>query len=586
LRRKPLPLSFKVFIGTIIGLVFVVWLGALSNTINNPEKTLANTAANLTGRSKSAEQMIGNIKHFDHAIRQFLQKYGALNTNELANKLTACLPHSLYESHVFELLPNLKLVEIDTALNASNYFVLLNNGKVEVMPIIGLDVYDSNSFLPHSDKTPNSKNENEGQLLVLLGHSAGIHGHRPRVKVFLISSTMQSDNIVDLTDTVLPKTYGEGNAKFSPNQKDIELSISTFSRGQELNVFSPEQLKSSLPVEDELLYEQLIWQNNSYTLRRQTPTSKMYALYALANALKNHDRSSSLQRYLSVNAKHIIDQNSLPTGEKGFTISSLKGTKKTNNFLYILKNDVLKAIIELRPITTGRKGPGSNMWYVNSLTLSKPSSASIAHATQTTNLPTSLPIAPSATQSTNQVTRSQPITQTTSTPTTQISNSSANQPITQPNKVENIQQTYTNQQGFQVSFLPDLRSNIKLRSGPGTNYRPVYEVTPNRKVTIIGKENGWYRAKIDNKEGYIFAGLVNNNHRSNDYKNATIKFSTTIKDEKLHSAGNVHAGEYVVILNGLKNNRYKIISSNGKTGYVSKEAIDGNPVESPPPSVP
>ncbi len=96
--------------------------------------------------------------------------------------------------------------------------------------------------------------------------------------------------MVDLTDSVVPKYYGEGSAKFSPNQKDIELSISLFSRGQELNLFSPQQLKASLPVENESLYEQLIWQNNAYTLRSQPGTSKLYALYAAAHSLKDHNK--------------------------------------------------------------------------------------------------------------------------------------------------------------------------------------------------------------------------------------------------------------------------------------------------------
>lgn len=308
LRRKPLPLGFKVFIGTLVGVIFVFWLAALSSTINNPEKTLTSTASTLTGKSNSVEQMMGNIKHFDKAMYQFLQKYGSLTNGELASKLSTTLPKSLYENHIFEILPNLKLVEIDTALNASNYLVLLSNGQTKVLPINGLDVYDSNSFLPQNDKSESDKKAKEGQLLVLLGHTASMHGHQPRVKVLLLSSTLQSDNIIDLTDTTVPNLYGEGTAKFSPNQKDIELSISLFSRGQELNVFSAEQLKSTLPVENESLYEQLIWQNNSYSLRSQPGTSKLSALYAAASSLENHNKLARFHTYFSTGAKHTIEQ--------------------------------------------------------------------------------------------------------------------------------------------------------------------------------------------------------------------------------------------------------------------------------------
>jgi uncharacterized protein YgiM (DUF1202 family) len=590
LRRKPIPLSFKVFIGTLVGIVFVFWLAALSSAINNPEKTLTSTASTLTGKSNSAEQMMGNIKHFDKAMNQFLQKYGSLSSSELSSKLSTDLPKSLYESHIFEILPNLKLVEIDTALNATNYLLLLNNGQTQVLPIIGLDVYDSNSFLPQNNKSENDKKAKEGQLLVLLGHTANIHGHQPRVKVLLLSSTLQSDNIVDLTDTVVPRLYGEGSAKFSPNQKDIELSISLFSRGQELNVFSAEQLKSTLPVENESLYEQLIWQNDSYSLRSQPGTSKLYALYAAAHSLKNHIKLGRFRTYFSASARHTIEQTPPVKSEQGFVISTYKPTKKSGNSnnVYVLKNDTTKAIVELRTLSTGKKAASS--WYVNSLSVAKiipaaPTSVTVITPPQTKSEPepspqeaARLPLKEIEKPEANlkESTRSQSIKiekpdliETNKTPVV----------VPQPQQTTSSTTTAT-----EAHFIRGLKATVKLRSGPGIEHQSIYEVAPNERLSIIGKENGWYHVKVADKEGFVYAGLVNNH--KNGYRNTTIKQNCTVKDDQQHLITSLERGERLIILSGPRNNRYKIMLSDGKIGYVNRESIDSTVPESPPPSVP
>ncbi len=596
LRRKPLPLGFKVFIGILVGVIFVFWVAALSSTINNPEKTLTSTASTLTGKSNSAEQMMGNIKHFDKAMYQFLQKYGSLNNNELASKLSTALPKSLYENHIFEILPNLKLVEIDTALTASNYLVLLSNGQTEVLPIVGLDVYDSNSFLPQNDKSESGKKEKEGQLLVLSGHTS-IHGHQPRVKVLLLSSTLQSDNVIDLTDTAVPNLYGEGTAKFSPNQKDIELSISLFSRGQALNVFSAEQLKSTLPVENESLYEQLIWQNNSYSLHSQPGTSRLYTLYAAASSLKNHNKLGRFCRYFSAGARHTIEQTPIVKSEQGFTISAYKPLKKSGNSnnTYVLKNDFTKAIVELRPLSTAKKGLNTNGWYINSLSISKLTplaSANIPAATITETKPDQKKAASPDLKETikpdfKDITAKPNLKEVAKPSIPQIEGKP--QQTTLPNNNKSLDSTQKPlEQGFDASFARDLKANIKLRSGPGIDYQSIYEVKPNKPISIIGKENGWYRVKVDDKEGFIYAGLVAN-QKNNAYRSTLIKQNCTVKDDEQHSITSISRGDHLILLGDLQNNRYKVMLSDGKIGYIKREAIDGSPRpvrESPPPFVP
>ncbi len=599
LRRKPISLSVKIFVGTLVGLIFIFCLAALSTTLVNTDKALSNAALLLTSKSTSADSMMVNYKHFDQTMRAFLQKYGSLSSDELTNKLSTCLPKSLYEDHVFDLLPNLKLVEIDTALNASNYLVLLTNGKAEVLPIIGLDVYDTNSFLPQSNKTADGKKASEGQLLVLLGHTANIHGHQPRVKVLLLSSTLQSDNIIDLTDTAVPKLYGEGNAKFAPNQKDIELSTSLFSRGQELQLFSPQEIKSSLPVDNELLYEQLFWQNNCYTIHSQPGTSKLFALYAAASTLKNHNKIPRFHSYLSNTARQTIEQAPIITNDQGFTIKAYRGGKKaaTTGNIYELRDNSTRIIVELKP--TSRKVGGQTSWFVNSL--------SIAHAAPPVP---SVALAATTKQTKPEASKSavveKPRTTEAKLPENKLPKPTPAQVQTHPLAIsemptlpapkakeaaQKIKETSKSQN--QATFVPGLTSYVKMRSGPNTSYQSVQELDPKAAITIIGKENGWYKVKIANKEGYVYGGLVNN-HKSGGYINKTIKQASTVKDDQQHTIDNINTGDHLILLSGLKNNRYKVMLSNGKTGYVSKEAVDGGHsshhhagiASTPPPSVP
>ncbi len=588
LRRKPMPLGFKAFIGTLVGIVFVFWLAALSSTINNPEKNLTSTASTLTGKSNSAEQMMGNIKNFDEAMYKFLQKYGSLGNSELTSKLSITLPKSLYENHVFEILPNLKLVEIDTALNASSYLVLLSNGQTKVLPITGLGVYDSNSFLPQNDKSDNGKQAKEGQLLVLLGHTTSMHGHQPRVKVFLLSSTLQSDSIVDLTDTAVPKLYGEGTAKFSPNQKDIELSISLLSLGQELSAFPIGQLKASLPVENEALYEQLIWQNNAYSLHSQPGTSKLYTLYAVADALKNHNKLIHVRGYFSPVARRALEQTPIDKSEQGFVITSYKSLKKSGgaNNIYILKNDSLKAVVELKPLSNGKKGSG-NGWFVSTLSITKLTPG--PHASIPAATPTNLQ-SPQKNNKDDQKDKTNPAAEVTK-PTQPETEEKIKTVKTEETKKE-IQKTSAiatpTEQGVQASFARDLKANVKLRNGPGTTYESIYEIKPSQRVSILDKQNGWYRVKVDDKEGFIYAGLIAN-QKNNGYRSALIKQNCTVKDDEQHAIMHISRGDHLILVDGPQNDRYKIMLSDGKIGYVKKEAIDGAPRpvrESPPPFVP
>lgn len=264
-------------------------------------------------------------------------------------------------------------------------------------------------------------------------------------------------------------------------------------------------------------------------------------------------------------------------------------------------------IVELRPVSTGKKGASG--WYVNSLSITKLNPPVSVHApaaidteiksgAQDITKPNAKevvkpdlkePVKPGlkgATQPDLKEITKPDVNGTNNTavlaPQIQQTNPPVNNKIVDstPKQVE---------QGIQAAFARDLKANVKLRSGPGVEYQSIYEVKPNKHVFIIGKENGWYRVKIDDKEGFIFAGLISNHKNSGyGYKSTLIKQNCTVKDDQQHLIANIMRGEHLIILAGPRSNRYKIMLSDGKIGYVNRDAIDGTPTptESPPPFVP
>lgn len=523
LLRKPLSITSKIMIGSAVGLVSVVCLAALSTTMNNPEKALTKAAKQLTGKSSLPEHAVENYRDFDHAIMAILQKFGTLNNAELTEKLAANLPKSLYEAHVFELLPDVRLVEIDTALNVTDYLILLQGEKAAILPVIGLGVYEASSLLP---QTANAK-QTSGQMLVMLGHTAGVGGGHPTVKILHLSTNLQPENITDLSDSVVPKIFGEGSAKFAINKKDIDLTMSLLSRGQELKLFAKKQPRP-LPLENENLFDQLLWANNRYSLRAQPGTSKLAAIYAALASLANHGKISRYQSYLANNAAHVIVHNAPIASPEGFTINAYGNTKLgTAGNVFELIDGSHKIVIVLRPLTASKqKNDQSAKWIVDNLAITRESKSVARIASKPPE---------------NKVLANKPAENKPAVPAVSKPNKiekppavAVKPPETPAPKMETkplIQPTLSYVPP--ASFVPELKTVVKLRSGPGTTYEVLHQLTPDTHITIIGKSGDWYEIKVGNQKGYILSELVKN-HSINTPVKHKAKRKLALKDSQLH----------------------------------------------------
>jgi len=559
LPRKPLPLFAKIFLGGTVGLASIFCLTALCTTIDSPEKQLIKAAGEITGKSKSAEQAMNNFGRFDKALQVLLQKFGTLSTGDLRKKLAESLPKSLYEAHVFEISPDVKLVEIDTALNVADYLILERNEKAEVSSVSDLQVYDSSALLPATaSKQESSANKPAGQTIVLLGHTAGANGCHPTVRVlFLNSANREIGGIIDLTEKVVPIIYGEGTAKLAANQKDIDLSLSLLSCGQDLKLFNAQQNKP-LPIDNETLYDTLIWANDRYELRSQQGSSKLYAIFAALSALENHHTLWRYRPYFTNNVRRFIERTAFETGNLGFVIevNKLGGKQKgaTTSNAYSLSNGVKKVTLVLKYVPGTKKTADlGGKWIVEGLAVA----AETRPLKQIINLPTAI--------TGHKATADQGV----------VAEKPANaEKSEQPVSVEQSLDNNIVPCNMQGTFYPDIKASIKIRSGPGTSYKILHQLKPGSTVAITGRSGSWCRVDIDGKEGYVFGGLINTaGSTSAGYQSARVFKASLIKDENGQTVAHAYKGEHLVILSS-SDKQYKVMLVDGKGGYLDKEATE------------
>jgi hypothetical protein len=116
-------------------------------------------------------------------------------------------------------------------------------------------------------------------------------------------------------------------------------------------------------------------------------------------------------------------------------------------------------------------------------------------------------------------------------------------------------------------------SQVRVRSGPGPNFKPLTTIARGAKLTIIGKSNGWYKIKANGQTGFIYGGLVD--YKTPDaYETITVHKVEGLTDEHEKSVGSSKPGDRLVVLGSEKNGKLKVQLSSGQTAYINKNAVD------------
>ncbi len=313
-KRKPVPVAVWAGLG-IVATALTFWgvASAVVPSLTDPSKSLARVAKNFLAGPKNPEHATKLKNEFDNAIKEFLQANGKEASPELIKKLQTILASDAFEVHSFELPRGLRVVEVDTILQASDFLVLNSSAGTKVYTLPDFEVFDTAQIL----------NDHARNSLVLVGHSAGQGAHRPQVKVY----ALLPDDIQDESAKALPPILGEGAATFSPNHKDIVVDLSLFSIGVAQKLFTQHQ-PSIGRGEEERVKQVLTWKDGAYTSNISNGRGALGALYAVARCMQSPAETDHFSNALSSKSINFIKSNAIKLDAPNFIVGRTEATSK------------------------------------------------------------------------------------------------------------------------------------------------------------------------------------------------------------------------------------------------------------------
>lgn len=562
-KRKPVPVTVWAGLG-IVATALTFWgvASAVVPSLTDPSKSLARVSKEFLAGPKNPAHATKLKNDFDNSVKEFLVANGKDPSPELIKKLQTILASNAFEVHSFELPRGLKVVEVDTILQASDFLVMNSAAGTKVFTLPDFEVFDSAQIL----------NDHARNSLILVGHSAGQGAHRPQVKVF----ALLPDDVQDETAKALPPIIGEGVAAFAPNHKDIVVDLSLFSVGVAQRLFKPVQ-PSIGHGEEERVKQTLTWKDGAYTANMSNGKGALAALYAVARCMQAPADSDRFANSLSSKSVNFIKSNQIKLDAPNFIIGQTEAPSKQRRTPTVSRLLMGSAGNSYR-VELQKSGEGADAHVVASNI--KRTDETIA-ATPAVKTPDVVALTPPTTTATT--TAPPPVATTTTTTTTltpvqvanidpgfnhhqativekkttakkeqktdmpiedRIINSSKNQTVIQTSKDEGVKNvppketaktaTKAPEQNIQTSndtkkvelvekgqavkypvdevISPALEktadSNINLRRGPSNGYRTLAHLKPGAKIEVVGKKDGWYKVRSGGVEGFIAMSTI------------------------------------------------------------------------------
>ena len=330
-KRKSMPIGKKVALlcggGAIVGLMY---LSMMLPKMVDPGEQLTLVARRVAAGPKSPEDAKEIKIAFNNAVENMLRRYGSGNSTALSAKLKASLPPSAFEVLVVDLPKGLKLVEIDTILQASDFMVMKGTNDTRVFPLPGFEVYDD----------ARAVNDQAGPVLVLLGHTGGQLPHRPIVRTY----ALLPDSIEDDSKNMVPAFTGEGTAKFVKDTADlaIDLALPSVAQLEKISLTPP-------PSADKMMHLQLRWKESRYQPELSASPDLQSYLLLLARNLKYPEFWPASAAYLGASATKLLKENASPHIQ-GVEIK--KSEEKRKSLFYVMDAGRKKFEMELKPMGT------------------------------------------------------------------------------------------------------------------------------------------------------------------------------------------------------------------------------------------
>lgn len=588
-KRRPLPIGLLAGIaGAVVLFVSIMGAVALVPGMFNPESNLQKIAKQVARGPKNARDAERMKAELEDAVKRYLEKHTELGAEELGAKLRAIFPSSVYEISAFELPRNIKLIEIDTLLQSSNYLISKNH----VFVLRGFEVFDAAKAFDDST----------GPVLALVGHRNAQSGRHPQVRLL----ALLPDGFKARPEDSVPHFTGDGSAAFSANGKDIDLDLSLISRAVQEGLFDMQSLQTS-GLKDENLKVKLTFVDGKYKLSDTNGTSALAALRAAAFVLSDGSAKGRFQEFFSPQAAGAIDRiGKLKTCPPEFEVKRLGSGAVTTTTKIISAGSSNQDSSDNRRrsrrhrrrhqsnnaptvVTTTTKVSGFRYLLANSddaleITLSqgkdrfqvadiKRSSMRLASAATSASIDPGQEV-PYEDKTSNLVDKlldsPDPVLPASErlSATAVMPNTSAGVTTNQPEVSKVVEKQIVGE----AAFIDATSPTVKVRKGPSTGYQPISEAAKGTQLEVIGKQDGWYKVRVNGKEGFIYGAFVNCK-TADAYTTGTLTRSKSIKDANNHTISRAQNGDRLVVLTGSTNERYKVQLSDGRIGYIDKEAI-------------
>lgn len=313
-KRKTMSMGKRAVLfaaGAVVG--GAIYLAFALPKMVDPAEQLMSTAKRVASGPTSPEDAKKSKAEFDEAIKKLLVRYGDSSLTALSARLKSCLPpNGPFEVVVVELPKALKLVEVDTVLQASDFLVMKGTNDTRVIPLQGFEVYDD----------ARTANDGSGTVMVLLGHSSGQLPHRPIVKTY----ALLPDDVADDTASMVPSILGDGTAKFGKDNTDIfvELSLPSIALAEKITINTP------LP-QDRLAKIKLQWKDAKYIPTMDFPPDLPSAMVLLARSLKYPEYAGSVTAALGAEAGKLMKEQA-SREYQDMVITKNPDKKKTSSY--------------------------------------------------------------------------------------------------------------------------------------------------------------------------------------------------------------------------------------------------------------
>lgn len=536
----------------LVAIVLGFWgvASAVVPTLNDPSQSLARVAKRVLAGPKSAADSKKLSADFDDAVKSFLLTSGKLPSPELIKKLQSILASSAFEVHAFELPRGLRVIEIDTILQANDYLVMNTSTGTKVFILPDLEVFDAAQLI-----------QDQARLsLVLVGHSSGQGAHHPQVKVF----ALLPDDIQDESVKAVPTILGEGTAIFAPNKKDIAADLSLYSIGAAQHIFKP-QTAITGRGEEETVRTNLIWKDGRYTLQQTPGRGALAALYAVSHCLQKPEEIDQYSRFLSSKAVRFIKEAGLKGDNPEFvigkttppvrqrtnpTVTRLLIGSKGNSFSidlqkqgedpagHVIATSIKKIANTATPATaTNTKASEPTVAASTVQTTSAQEQALIHHEAQIVEKKVLPKQKTEISIEDRIISSSKPSAQTKNNGSTEIKiketptktkvasvapilkmdvappaveTKEKQKPETEKKTPVDSKKTAVKQPVDEISppIEKVVDGNFNVRRGPSNGYRTLAHVHKGNRVEIIGKKNGWYKVRSGGTEGFISADAL------------------------------------------------------------------------------